>query len=242
MNFICFPMDNALTVHTTYVFVAPAWRGCGLLRGVYRTIENIARAYGRDCGLADDLPVLFVGEQKDPFRMTLAAFRTAAAADAPDAFDRLAMWGQLGARMLRFRYVLPPLTMCGAPDDSLFLRVLFRDEVGGAHPDAPPRHVDARVLQEHLRRFFGLSVAKGLYDPAARPEVRAQMAQLHTRATVPAVTMPSSHRLAIWKQTVRAALTSGEHPDDTTLGDIIGIGSVQDTAEADAPHSLATYV
>jgi hypothetical protein len=244
MNFICFPMDDALTVQTTYVFVVPAWRGSGLLRGVYRAIEGIARAYGRDSGLPDDLPMLFVGEQKDPFRMTLAAFRAAAAAHGPDAFDRLAMWGQLGARVLGFRYVLPPLTPRSPPDATLFLRVLFRDELGGAHRGAGPRHVDAHVLHEHLRRFFGLSVAKGLYDPAARPEVRAQMAQLRTHAAIPALTMPAPHRLEVWKQTVSAALTSGAHPDDTTLGDIIGIASVQDAMEAEraAAHSLATYV
>jgi hypothetical protein len=154
------------------------------------------------------------------------------------------MWGQLGARVLRFDYVLPPLRPRGLPDATLFLRALFRDEVGGTPPDAAPRHVDARVLQEHLRRFFGLSVAKGLYDPAARPEVRAQMAQLQAGAPVPALAMPPPRRLAVWKQTVRAALKSGTHPDDTTLGDIIGIASVQ---EAVAPnraeaHSLATYV
>jgi GNAT superfamily N-acetyltransferase len=246
MNFICFPMYGraAMTVHTIYVFTAPAWRGRGLLRGVYRATERIARAYGRECGLSDDLSVLFVGEQKDPFRMTLAAFRTAAAAYGPDAFDRLAMWGQLGARVLRFRYVLPPLKPGAPPDATLFLRVLFRDEVDGAQLDAAPRHVEANVLQEHLRRFFGLSVAKGLYDPAARTEVRAQMAQLNAQAAIPAMTIPAPHRLEVWKQTVSAALTSGAHPDDTTLGDIIGIASVQDAVAAEhaAAHSLATYV
>jgi GNAT superfamily N-acetyltransferase len=246
MNFICFPMPGraAMSVHTTYVFVAPAWRGHGLLRGVYRATERIARAYGRECGLPDDLSVLFIGEQKDPFRMTLEAFRTAATAYGPDAFDRLAMWGQLGARVLRFRYVLPPLRAHGPPDATLFLRVLFRDELGDARPDAAPRHVDADVLHEHLRRFFGLSVAKGLYDPADRPEVRAQMAQLKARAAIPALVMPPPRRLAVWKQIVRAALASVTHPDRATLGDILGIASVLDAVDtdADAAHSLATYV
>jgi GNAT superfamily N-acetyltransferase len=246
MNFICFPMHGhaAMTVHTTYVFVAPAWRGHGLLRGVYRATERIARAYGRECGLPDGLSVLFIGEQKDPFRMALAEFRAAAEAYGPDAFDRLAMWGQLGARVLRLRYVLPPLRPHGPPDATLFLRVLFRDEVGDARPDAAPRHVDADILREHLRRFFGLSVAKGLYDPADRPEVRAQMAELQAHAAIPALVMPRPRRLAIWKQAARAALASAAHPDDATLGDILGIASVQDTVDADAEaaHSLATYV
>jgi hypothetical protein len=43
---------------------------------------------------------------------------------------------------------------------------------------------------------------------------------------------------------VRAALASGIHADDTTLGEIIGIASVQDAVDTDsvAAHSLATYV
>ncbi len=245
MNFVCFPMPGraAMTVHIIYVFVAPGWRGRGLLRGLCRAAERIARAYGREYGLPDDLSVLFVGEQKDPFRMTLAAFQ-AAAASGTDAFDRLAIWGQLGARVLQFRYVLPPLKPDAPPEATLFLHVLFRDEVGDARADAAPRHVDAHVLREHLRRFFGLSVAKGLYDPAGRPEVRTQMAQLDARGTIPALTMPAPHRLAVWKQTVRAALASGIHAEDTTLGEILGIASVQDAADTDsaAAHSLATYV
>lgn len=184
MNFICFPMNDlgcTMTVHTTYVFVAPAWRGRGLLRRVYQTIEDFARAYGRQCGMPDDMAILFVGEQKDPLRMTLADYRAAAEVYGVDAFDRLAMWGQLGARMLLLRYVQPPLRPGGLPDASLFLRAMFREELSRSVANTTARDVDPRVLREHLRRFFGVSVAKGLYDPDCLPEVRRQMDGLDAR-------------------------------------------------------------
>jgi GNAT superfamily N-acetyltransferase len=225
MNFICFPMNGArptMTVHTTYVFVAPASRGQGLLRRAYRTIEDVARDYGRQCGMPDGLALVFVGEQKDPFRLTMASYRAAAEAHGLDAFDRLAMWGQLGARMLLFRYVQPPLTMGGAPDATLFLRVLFRE----AATDATARGVDAGVLREHLRRFFGISIAKGLYDPDGLPEVRQQMTALDARLAldgmVPTHAMPSARKLAGWKRATLAALRDGRHSGDTTLGAVLG--------------------
>ncbi len=122
-------------------------------------------------------PLSFVGEQKDPFRMTVASFRAAADSYGLDAFDRLAMWGQLGARVLVFPYVQPSLTPGGAPDSTLFLRVLLRNEVSASMADSASCAVDPGVLREHLRRFFGISVAKGLYDPDSLPEVQNQMAE-----------------------------------------------------------------
>jgi GNAT superfamily N-acetyltransferase len=251
MNFICFPMDAAggtMTVHTTYVFVAPAWRGRGLLRRVYRTIEDVARDYGRQCGMPDDMTVLFVGEQKDPFRMTLGAFRAADNAYGLDAFDRLAMWGQLGARVLLFRYIQPPLMASGTPDATLFLRVLFREELGSAAPDPAVRGIDPRVLKEHLRRFFGISVAKGSYDPDHLPEVRGQMEDLDACAagnrTVSALMMPDVPRMTEWKRTARTALAANPRLSGATLGALLGIASVQDAIRrgGGTDHSVATYV
>ncbi len=238
MNFICFPMNDvrgSMTVHTTYVFVTPSWRGRGLLRRVYRTIEDVARAYGRQCGLPDAMEMLFVGEQKDPFSMTLEGFRAAAEADGVDAFDRLAMWGQLGARMLLFRYVQPPLTPGGLPDTTLFLRVLFREELSDPAPDMQARGVDPKVLKEHLRRFFGISVAKGLYDPGCLPEVQREMDELDAKLalgeTVPAVRMPAAQKLAEWKRATLAVLGANRHPISATLGTVLGIASLQEAMQ-----------
>ena len=199
MNFICFPMaelGGMMTVHTTYVFVAPAWRGRGLLRGLYDGIEHLARTYATESGMADDTAVFFIGEQKDPFRMTLAGFAAAADAYGLDAFDRLAMWGQLGARVLLFPYVQPSLMAGGPPDRTLFLRVLLREAEQGATLPA----FDPRVLRAHLRRFFGISVAKGRYDPDGLAEVRDQMRDLDALAErehpgVPTQPMPCSAQL-----------------------------------------------
>jgi GNAT superfamily N-acetyltransferase len=235
MNFICFPMHglrSTMTVHTTYVFVNPDWRGRGLLRTLYQTIEDVARTYSRQCGMPDDTTILFVGEQKDPLSMTLADYRAAAEAYGIDAFDRLAMWGRLGARMLLLRYVQPSLTPGGLPDATLFLRVLFREESSDSASDTKARGVDPKVLKEHLRRFFGVSVAKGLYDPDCLPEVQRQMddldAWLALAETVPALRMPSAHRLAEWKRATLAELRADRHPVSSTLGTVLGIASLHE--------------
>jgi hypothetical protein len=141
------------------------------------------------------------------------------------------MWAQLGARMLLFPYVQPSLTVGGPPDTSLFLRVLFREE------QSKPRGVDPGVLKDHLRRFFGISVAKGLYDPDNVPEVRQQMKDLDARLargqTVSTLTMPSAQLLAEWK---RAA---DRHDGRATLGTVLGIASIQDAVSLTAAGSSA---
>lgn len=226
MNFICFPInDRMMTVHTIYVIVNPAWRGRGLLRIAYRKIKDVSAEYAHEVGMHAETVIIFIGEQKDPFKMTLASFQADAGISGHDAFDRLAMWGALGARPLAFSYVQPSLRTGGAPNSSLFLRLLYPAET---LPVA--QALDPAILKEHLRRFFAISVAKGQYDPENLPEVRHQMMDLETRLIlgqgVITHEMPALARLAQWKRATLRLLDSKAHSGDSTIGSLIGIPSV----------------
>jgi GNAT superfamily N-acetyltransferase len=240
MNFICFPMPalgpglaQVMTVHSIYVFVTSDWRRRGLLRRIYATMEGVARSAGAAHGLAKDAALVFIGEQNDPFRMTPAAFARDTGASGLDQFDRLAIWGRLGARVLTYPYVQPALSARSAPDTTLFLRVLFRDEGGAGEA---PRPLDARILREHLRRFFAITVLKGRADPDKLPEVAAQEKLLDgliaTGRPVLAHRMPGAATLRTWK--ARAAKVLRERPgeDEQTIGALLGIPSVPESLTA----------
>ncbi len=234
INFICFPMDqfgSMMTVHTTYVFVAVAWRGRGLLRSIYQKVEEISRDYGRQCGMPSGTAVIFVGEQRDPFRMTLAGFRADADASGQNAFDRLAMWGRLGARVLLFPYVQPSILPGSPPDPNLFLRILRREDTrDSALP--PGRPLDPRVLKEHLQRFFGITVAKGRYDPDGLADVRDQMDDLTRRLAlgqaISTQAMPSDAQLTQWKAATLQMLAANTGPSDATIGSLLGVDGMTD--------------
>jgi GNAT superfamily N-acetyltransferase len=231
LNFICFPMPefaDTLSVHSIYVFVVPAWRGRGLLRRIYQRMDRLGRAYGVEHGLTPGAALVFIGEQNDPFRMTLDAFRTDTEATGLNQFDRMARWGRLGARVLDFNYVQPALSDESAPDRTLFLRALFRDEErAGERP--PVRELDPGVLREHLSRFFAITVLKGEREPDRQPEILTQMAVLDEAAatgrSILARAMPRPEILDLWKGQSADLLRGSGHPGDTVIGPLLGIAS-----------------
>src|SRR3546814_13890093 len=68
-----------------------------------------------------------------------------------DQYDRLAIWGRRGARVVDFPYVQPPLSAENAPNNELILSVIGRSE----------ENLPAALLRSHLNGFFGISLAKG---------------------------------------------------------------------------------
>lgn len=230
MNFICFPMPafgDLMTIHSIYVFIVPAWRGHGLLRRIYRGMEQVARDFGAGHGLSPHAALIFIGEQNDPFRMTLDAFRQDTGLTGLNQFDRLAIWGRLGARVLAFPYVQPALSSHTAPDETLLLRVLYPTETASASD-----FFDPRVLREHLRRFIGITVLKGRCDPDTLPEVAAQMGILEDAiaAARPILAYPMAAEpvLTQWKARVSAILGDPMCGGSTTIGSRLEIASVLD--------------
>jgi len=134
------------TANLNYVYLLPEARGRGLLRPLVAAVRGAVAARFREGGA----PLLFL-EQNDPFRMTAEDYVRDSEAAGIDQVDRLRIWARLGARIVDFPYVQPPLAPDRAPEDSLVYAVL------GAPEDA----LSACVLGGHLRRFFAISVLKG---------------------------------------------------------------------------------
>src|SRR3546814_10805091 len=63
-----------------------------------------------------------------------------------DQYDRLAIWGRRGARVVDFPYVQPPLSAENAPNNELILSVIGRSE----------ENLPAALLRSHLNGFFGI--------------------------------------------------------------------------------------
>lgn len=167
-NFICHAVaarDGAivLAMNLNYVFVAPGHRGRGHLRDMVEASRRLARM-SFDGVAIEALPLLVFIELNDPLLMSAEDYALDNAIAGVDQFDRVAIWARLGARILDFPYLQPPLSASQAADDGLMLGVV----------DAGPGALDACVLGRHLERFFAISVLKD-GDPRADAATRAQL-------------------------------------------------------------------
>ena len=153
-NLIAFAHGGGpITVNLNYAYVLPQARGRGHLRCVVDAVARAARQVFPD--VSEDVLVFI--EQNDPLRMSLDDQRRDAAHSGMDQFERLAIWGRLGARTVDFPYVQPPLSPAHPANDELVLSVIHAAEAT----------LPAALLHHHLRGFFGISVAKGGPMPAA---------------------------------------------------------------------------
>lgn len=188
-NFIAFPLRQSegfdatiLALHLNYVFVNPPARRRGYFTRLVRDLPDIALRLLAETNAADlpsawcaprrdgssALPqtLVFI-EQNDPYRMPRQAYELDTRYTGLDQFARIAIWSNLGARIIDFPYVQPPLSAHQAADDNLVLAVLGAE--GG--------RLDACILQAHLERFFGISVLKGA-DPLLQPDAARQLRAL----------------------------------------------------------------
>jgi hypothetical protein len=186
-NLIAYPIqlstaseDAVLSINLNYVFVNSASRGRGFFGRLVRDVPLIAFrllcATG-DAGLPPhwlspertSMPTTFVFiEQNDPFKMPLADYHRDTQLTGLDQLARVGIWARLGAKIIDFPYVQPPLSPAQAADENLVLAVL-----------APPAStLDACLLREHLTRFFGISVLKGR-EPLTDDVAGSQLAALH---------------------------------------------------------------
>jgi GNAT superfamily N-acetyltransferase len=160
-NFIAMPaLDSARTVtaNLSYVYVVPEARGRGHLRRLLAEVmATMARLFADGRGLLH--PLVFL-EQNDPFRMSPEAYERDTGFTGLDQLDRLRIWTRLGARIVDFPYVQPPLSARQDPDDALLYAALGWSEAS----------LGPELLRKHLAGFFGVSVMKGAplgSDPSA---------------------------------------------------------------------------
>ena len=221
-NFIVFatePKDNGtarrcVLVHLNYVFVLPECRGDGFLREIVDCVSSTAAAFAaskRDGGFgalgrwlgfrAWPKPLIFI-EQNDPYRLSAEDYAVDTAQAGIDQFTRIAVWASLGALVVDFDYVQPPLSADQDPDTNLLLAVKGHD-----HPSLP-----AALLKAHLERFFAISVLKGS-DPRATPSADAQLIALDAaaRADEQIALLPMAKNRLIAAGAARARGAAPEH-------------------------------
>lgn len=163
------PGHPPVAVALNYVFVEQAARGRGLSRCL---LEAVGRLANRALGFSDEgqWPALFI-EQNDPLLLSEQAYAADTARSGVDQVDRLRIWEKLGARLVDFPYVQPPLSAGQNADTSLAYAVV----------DFPGDRIAADFLHDHLESFFGISVLKG-GDPADCPAAARQLGLLDAMA------------------------------------------------------------
>ncbi len=138
-----------VTANLNYVFVDAAQRGKGRFKALIQAIsDHVAGMFPETPGAR---PLVFI-EQNDPIAMDDAAYERDTHFTGMDQFDRLRVWTRAGALMVDMDYVQPPLSPEHPPVDTLILSVLGAGDA---------RALPARLVRDHLARFFGISVLKG---------------------------------------------------------------------------------
>ena len=186
-NFIIFPIspaskrDVALSMNLNYVYVNPEARRKGVFRRLMGDMPGIAYRLFAQSNPRDlpekwrakalgkkFLPQVYIFiEQNDPFRMSAEDYDRDTKLTGLDQVARIGLWSRLGAKIVDFPYVQPPLSKDQHADDALAYAVL----------GAPGAALDAGLLRSHLERFFGISVLKGA-ELSAEPAVAAQLSAL----------------------------------------------------------------
>jgi len=181
-NFIAYPLclsgNHVLSLNLNYMFINPSARRRGYFS---RMVRDLPDAVLRLLMITnpDDLPTqwqavggvvpptfMFI-EQNDPYRMSHEDYEQDTKYTGLDQFERIRIWGALGAKIVDFPYVQPPLTSGQEADRNLVFGVL----------GTPSNSLDACLLREHLKRFFGISVLKG-GDLAEEPSAAEQLLSL----------------------------------------------------------------
>src|SRR5215470_3435039 len=193
-NFIIFPLSPksstknstkqtrslALSMNLNYVFVNSESRRQGVFRRLVGDLPDIAyRLFAetnasdlpkewRDAAKRASMPQIYMFiEQNDPFRMSTEDYERDTKLTGLDQVVRIGLWSRLGAKIVDFPYVQPPLSKDQAAEQTLAYGVL------GAADAA----LDACLLRAHFERFFGISVLKGA-DLSTEPTAAAQLSEL----------------------------------------------------------------
>ncbi|MGA7324863.1 MAG: hypothetical protein WBX25_10355 [Rhodomicrobium sp.] len=186
MNFIVFPMAGFkipktpfLSVNLNYVFINEQVRRRGYFRTLIGKFAAIVRelfamtnpahaeaAFQRFFSVPDP-PVYVYIELNDPLRMPQQDYDTDTQVSGLDQLSRIGIWGSVGAKIIDFPYVQPPLSAKQEADPNLAYAVL------GVEGD----RLYPSILKAHLERFFAISVLKGRC-PGNDPYASAQLSAL----------------------------------------------------------------
>ncbi|MFN7164050.1 MAG: hypothetical protein ACK4P2_04460 [Hyphomonas sp.] len=165
-NFIAFAGDGSNpTVSLSYIFVDRAERQRGHFSRLMALVRRETQAAFAWPGAAPE-PLIFI-EMNDPVNMPPEDYARDSAHAGLDQVDRLKIWERRGAQIVAMPYRQPPLSSQQTADSDLLLGVL------GAAGDS----LDACLMAQHMRRFFGVTVLKGA-DPAGSPVAAEQLARL----------------------------------------------------------------
>jgi hypothetical protein len=165
-NFIAFAGDGAnLTVSLSYIFVDAKQRSRGHFSQLMALVRSEAKAAFAWPGVAPE-PLVFI-EMNDPVNMSPEDYALDSAHAGLDQVDRLKIWERRGARILAMPYRQPPLSAQQTADSDLVLGVL----------GAPGTSLNACLMAQHMRRFFGVTVLKGA-NPDSAPVAAEQLAEL----------------------------------------------------------------
>jgi GNAT superfamily N-acetyltransferase len=165
-NYIAFALGGKsamLAINLNYIFVVPAWRK----QGYFRQLLGAVRLDAARLREASKMSTAIFIEQNDPLAMTEEDYAADTAHAGLDQFQRIAIWAKLGARIVDFPYIQPPLSPAQEPDTRLCYAVIGMRGPG----------LDACLLREHLLRYFAISVLKGR-DPDSDLTARSQLAML----------------------------------------------------------------
>lgn len=166
-NLICYPLKDGIAAgNLNYVFVQPGERGKGRFRPLVAACEELMAEL---CEAKRSLAFI---ELNDPFVLSDEDYALDSRIAGVDQFDRVAIWMRLDAKVVDFPYVQPPLSARQGVDAGLVYAVL------GAGDETS---LDAGLLEEHLERFFGISVLKGV-DPMSVPVAEKQVYALAAMA------------------------------------------------------------
>jgi hypothetical protein len=238
-NFIVFPVrltapapSSVLSVNLNYVFINAGKRQQGSFRRLVNDLPDAAFRLLAETN-AYDLPAEWLAsasetatpppqvyvfiEQNDPFRMSPEDYKRDTEYTGLDQIARIRMWAQLGAKIIDFPYVQPPLSSDQQPDENLVYAVL------GAREET----LDACLLCLHLERFFAISVLKGKdisQQPCASKQIR-ELADACRRGTRFPLLNPSALHSA-------APSAAGSSP--------LGPGSLRDYLKATSPMTTGS--
>ncbi len=164
-----------MTANLNYIFVLQEFRGRGYMRQLLNVAAQALREISCLLGGGTGSALIFV-EQNDPFRLSAEQYRTDSQVSGIDQFERLYVWARSGARFIDFPYVQPALSVAQGADDTLVYSVLGYGRV----------ELDAKLLRQHLERFFAISVLKGapLHNDASAMSQLAELDRMLQRREI----------------------------------------------------------
>ncbi|MGF6508217.1 hypothetical protein [Paraburkholderia sp. 32] len=164
-----------------FICVDEGHRGLGIAGGLLEDLEKKLTRFAGSLNRPGRVKAFTTCEQNNPLRMTAEQLAEDMRSALIDPEERLGWWYRRGFRKLQFEYTQPPLSPEVPPCEYLdyYIRFVLQDR----EPD--PASLPSRLLLEHLRRFFFVSVGKFAIDMSDNSEWKSLQAAISQTADVP---------------------------------------------------------